>query len=202
MLKAVAVVFEEGGGGTSPGGTSGQIQYNNSGAFGGLTVGGDGTLATNGTLTITKSNGTAFGTAAFDNVGTSGGTIPLLNGANTWSALQTHSGGIYQSAGAAEEAVYSNGNSGTSLAVNLDNGNLQSVTITGAVAITQTTPTHPGKYTLVVTQDSSGHVYSLSGIKWPGGTAPTYSTAANKIDVISIIYDGTNYYGMGGIAFS
>lgn len=109
---------------------------------------------------------------------------------------------FYLNGGTAEETVYSNGNSGTSLAANLDNGNLQSVTITGAVAITQTSPTHPGKYTLIITQDGTGHVYSLSGIKWPGGAAPAYSTAANAIDIISIVYDGTHYYGMGGIAFA
>lgn len=125
-----------------------------------------------------------------------------LAATNTWSAKQAFSAGQYVSNGAIEEAVYSNGNSGTSLAVNLDNGNLQSVTITGAVAITMTTPTHPGKFTLIVTQDGTGHIYSLTGIKWASGTAPTYSTAASKIDVISIIYDGTNYYGMGGIAFA
>lgn len=133
-------------------------------------------------------------------------TPVALDTAQTFTAAQTFNPGSgiggYIQAGAFEEAVFSNGNSGTTKAVNLDNGNLQSITITGAVAITQTTPTHPGKYTLVVTQDGTGHVYSLSGIKFPGGAAPTYSTAANKIDVISIIYDGTNYYGMGGIAFS
>lgn len=42
-----------GGGGGSPGGTSGQVQYNNAGSFGGFTVGGDATLNTStGTLTI------------------------------------------------------------------------------------------------------------------------------------------------------
>jgi hypothetical protein len=35
------------GGGASPGGTNGQVQFNNSGSFGGFTVTGDGTLNTN-----------------------------------------------------------------------------------------------------------------------------------------------------------
>jgi hypothetical protein len=53
------------------------------------TVSGDGTLSAAGAITITKSNGTAFGTAAFDNTGSSGATIPLLNGLNIWSMPQT-----------------------------------------------------------------------------------------------------------------
>lgn len=125
---------------------------------------------------------------------------PLLVSTNQANTFTT--GIQYLNGATIEEAVFSNGNSGTSKAINLDNGNYQSVTITGAVAITQTTPAHPGKYTLVITQDASGHVYSLSGVKFPGGVAPTYSTAANAVDIISILYDGTNYYGMGGIAFS
>lgn len=158
-----------------------------------LTVTATGSDSNIGINLISKGSGT---------IQINGVVVPAVNSTNTFSTSQIYSSGIYLSGGAAEEAVYSNGNSGTSLAVNLNNGNLQSVTITGAVVITQTTPTHPGKYTLVITQDGTGHVYSLSGIKFAGGVAPAYSTAASKIDVISIIYDGSNYYGSGNIAFS
>lgn len=142
------------------------------------------------------------GTAATATIGTSGATVPVLNAANTFSAKQTYSAGQYVSGGSIEEAVFSNGNSGTSKALNLDNGNLQSITINGAVAITQTAPTHPGSYTLIVTQDGSGHIYSLSGIFWASGIAPTFSTAAGKIDVFTLTWDGTHWYGTGGVAFS
>lgn len=61
------------------GGTSGQVQYNNSGSLGGFTVGGDGTLNTStGALTISSYGGTAFGTMAAqnaNNVNITGGTI-------------------------------------------------------------------------------------------------------------------------------
>ena len=182
-------------------GTNTGDQTNVSGSAGTVTTI-NGNLA-NGTFTTLSGSGTS-GSPYTVNVttSTSGAAIPLMNGANTWSGLQTHSAGIYQSAGAAEEAVYSNGNSGTSMAFNLNNGNLQSVTVTGAVAFTLTAPTHPGKFTVVITQDGTGHVYSISGVKWQGGTTPSYSTALNKIDVVSLIWDGTNWYGMLGAAFA
>ena len=54
-----------GGAGGSPGGTAGQVQYNNTGSFGGFTVGGDGTLNTaTGALTVTKTSGVAFAASA------------------------------------------------------------------------------------------------------------------------------------------
>ena len=56
----------------TPGGTNGQIQYNNSGAFGGFTLGGDCTFAVPN-LTCTKTNGTAFAASA---------TIDTTNAAN------------------------------------------------------------------------------------------------------------------------
>jgi hypothetical protein len=48
-----------------PAGTNGQLQYNNSGVVGGLTIGGDATLnASTGALTVTKTSGTAFAASA------------------------------------------------------------------------------------------------------------------------------------------
>lgn len=52
---------------TTPGGTTGQIQYNNSGAFGGFTASGDATINTStGAVTVSKSGGVAFGSLAFE----------------------------------------------------------------------------------------------------------------------------------------
>lgn len=53
------------GGGGTPGGTSGQVQYNNSGAFGGFTASGDATVNTaTGAVTVTKTNGSSFAASA------------------------------------------------------------------------------------------------------------------------------------------
>lgn len=69
-----------GGAGGSPGGTAGQIQYNNTGAFGGFTASGDATINTGtGAVTVTATNGSAFGTFATQNFATPpalGGTTP------------------------------------------------------------------------------------------------------------------------------
>lgn len=75
-----------GSGGGSPGGSSGQLQYNNAGAFGGFTLAGDCTFS-EPNITCTKTNGTAFtalattvpgtgvGTALGVNVGTAGAFV-------------------------------------------------------------------------------------------------------------------------------
>lgn len=54
-----------GGGGGSPGGTSGQIQYNSAGAFGGFTASGDATINTStGAVSVTKTGGVVFAPSA------------------------------------------------------------------------------------------------------------------------------------------
>jgi hypothetical protein len=74
-----------GGGGTSPGGTSGQIQYNNAGVFGGLTIGptlvnNSGTLNTSGTVvagTTQTVTSTQWNAGTTFRVTTSGQTLTL-----------------------------------------------------------------------------------------------------------------------------
>ena len=53
-------------------------------------------------------------------------------------------------------------------------------------------------YILRVIQDATGNrtlAYN-SVFKFPGGAAPTLSTAANAIDILTFISDGTNMYGV------
>jgi len=64
-----------------------------------LAMTGDCSLASTGAIICLKSNGTAFGTAAFQNTGTSGATIPFLNGANTWSGTNIWSADGYFKSG-------------------------------------------------------------------------------------------------------
>lgn len=51
------------------------------------------TVATSGAYADLTGKPT-LGSASAENTGTSGANVPLLNGANTWSALQTFSGGV------------------------------------------------------------------------------------------------------------
>lgn len=79
-----------GGGGLSPTLTSAHIFVGNgSNVATDVAMSGDCAMANTGAITCTKSNGTSFGTAAFQNTGTSGANVPLLSTANTWGGVQT-----------------------------------------------------------------------------------------------------------------
>lgn len=85
---------------------------------------------------------------------------------------------------------------------------LQTATLTlGATTPTLTPSGHVagGTYILILKQDATGSRSILwgSGFKWAGGpTAPTISTAANAVDILTFVSDGTSLYGVAQKAFA
>lgn len=61
-----------------------------------------------------------------------------------------------------------------------------------------------GTYVLIVKQDGTGNRTITWGAayKWPGGVAPTLSTGANAVDIITFVSDGTDLYGAEQLNFS
>jgi len=61
-----------------------------------------------------------------------------------------------------------------------------------------------GTYVIIITQGSGGsHTLAYNAVfKWPGGTAPTLSTSAGAIDILTFVSDGTNFYGVAQLAFA
>lgn len=142
---------------------------------------------------------------------TTGAVVASLNiaHANTWTATQTSgiSGGVtsFVSSGSIEFSIFSNGNSGAGTpTIKWDNGNIQSVTITGACTLGFTAPTHPGRLTVISTMSAtSGFSYAYAGtVIWPGGTKPTLSSISNAKDISSFLYDGSNYFGIANTGFA
>ena len=100
----------------------------------------------------------------------------------------------------AEQAMYANGNSGATPTINCANGRNQSIVL-NAATVTFTVPSNPvaGQgYRLKLIQDGSGSrdpVFTTWDIKWEGATEPTWSTGADDVDILTLWYDGTNWYG-------
>ena len=49
-------------------------------------------------------------------------------------------------------------------------------------------------FVLKLTQGGS-YTATFTNVKFAGGSAPTITTGSSKIDIISFISDGTNWYG-------
>ena len=101
-------------------------------------------------------------------------------------------------------AEVDNGNSGTEKTIDWTAGQKQLLTLTGNCALTFSAPLGPSNLTFRLIQDGTGSrtVTWPAACKWASGTAPTLSTAASAVDIISFYYNGTNYYGVSNTNFS
>lgn len=89
------------------------------------------------------------------------------------------------------------GNTSTALTIDWNSANVQTATMTGNCTFTFSNPIDGFSYVLILKQDATGSRLATwpATVKWAGGTAPTLSTAANAIDILTFVWDGTSYYG-------
>ncbi len=121
--------------------------------------------------------------------------ISLVDGTNGQINILPHGSGksyvknIRYDEGAIYTVTY-----GATITPDVANANTQQVTLTGNVTFNAfSTPVAGQSLTLIVKQDGTGSRTLTSSMKFAGGTK-TLTTAANSIDIISVYYDGTNYW--------
>jgi hypothetical protein len=84
-----------------------------------------------------------------------------------------------------------------------DNGNNQSVTLTGSVILGFSNPIAGGNYGISITQGGvGGYTIAWAGVLWANATPPVLSAAVASVDFVNLVYDGTNYYGTFGNNFA
>lgn len=84
---------------------------------------------------------------------------------------------------------------------NLDDAQVAKVTLGGNRTFNAPTNMKAGAtYVLKVLQDGTGsRTATWNGVfRWPGGTAPTLTTTAGRMDVLTFISDGTHMFGVAG----
>lgn len=96
-----------------------------------------------------------------------------------------------------------NGNSSTADTIDWKLGNKQKSTLTGNCTFTFTAPSGPCSLVLKLAQDATGSrtVTWPATVHWSGGVAPTLTTTASRIDIITFYWDGTTYFGNYSLNF-
>jgi hypothetical protein len=88
-------------------------------------------------------------------------------------------------------------NSSTAITIDLTNGTVQIITLTGNATITMPTATSGKSFIMFLKQDGTGsRTVTWSTVKWAGGTNPTITATASRQDIYSFFADGTNWYGV------
>ena len=94
---------------------------------------------------------------------------------------------------------------GASISWNLDTAPTASVTLGGNRTLANPTNMKAGgTYLVIVKQDATGGRTLAYGTayKWPSGSAPVLSTAANATDILTFVSDGTSMFGVAQKGFA
>ena len=128
---------------------------------------------------------------------TSSSLVTSLSSYVTTATTQTISGAkTLQNATlkAVNETVYAWGNvSAGTYSPDATSGTIQTMTLTGNITINTLTNIIAGQsVTLKIKQDGTGGRTLTSTMKFAGGSK-TLSTSSNAIDIVNVVYDGSDY---------
>ena len=142
---------------------------------------------------------------AFTSAGTSGQVL-VSNGSSAPGFSSTISSATLSSptltnptVSAYTETVVALGTVTSSATIAISAGTVITATLTASTACTFTMPTATaGKsFVLLLKQAAStgNGTATFTGVKWPTAGAPTITATAGKMDILTFISDGTNWYG-------
>lgn len=142
---------------------------------------------------------------AFTSAGTSGQVL-VSNGSSAPGFSSTISSATLSSptltnptVSAYTETVVALGTVTSSATISIASGTIITATLTASTACTFTMPTATaGKsFTLLLKQAAAtgNGTATFTGVKWASAGAPTITATAGKMDILTFIADGTNWYG-------
>jgi len=85
------------------------------------------------------------------------------------------------------------------MTIDFNNSNNQKVILTGATTdITFSNGSSGAIYRLLIYQDGTGgRLLTYANAKFPGGVAPVLTSTLNALDILTFVFDGTNYNCIG-----
>jgi hypothetical protein len=215
LTTGVTGTLPVGNGGSGATTLTGVLKGNGTSAFSAATAGTDfvapgGALGTPSSGTLSSCSGLPISTGV-SGLGTGVATfLATPSAANLASAVteETGSGNLVFATSPTVnnptitnyvESVVAIGTVTTSSTLSLTNGTVQTATLTASTACTFTMPTATaGKsFILLLKQAAStgNGTATFTGVKFSGGTAPTITATAGKMDILTFTADGTNWYG-------
>jgi hypothetical protein len=159
-----------------------------------------------GSALTTGSNNTIIGSVA----GTAGLSDTVIIAAGTTERMRINSSGVISYTGsltvsAYTETIVASGTVGASATLAITAGTVLTATLTSATACTITLPpvSPAGKsFILLLKQPASGTATTAtfitspaSHIMWNSSGAPTITATVGKMDILTFVSDGTNWYG-------
>lgn len=159
-------------------------------------------LGNGSTMPWITSNG-ATSIALMTNNGVNSGSIQLNAGANGNIAIAPHGTGksVVTGLNYNEGAIYNIGTTGGTISPNIDNGNVQKITLNSALTINGFLSPTAGQSLTLIIYGGTAYTSITSTMKFAGGIK-TLTATAGCIDILSVYYDGTTYFASLGKGFA
>jgi hypothetical protein len=189
LTTQVTGTLPVGNGGTGATTLTGVLKGNGTSAFTAATAGTDYLAPPSGTAILKANSGGALAnaTAGTDYVSPTGSET-LTNKTLTNPSVNNYT-----------EGVVAIGTVTTASTLSLTNGTVQTATLTASTACTFAMPTATaGKSFILLLKQAAttgNGTATFTGVKFSGGTAPTITATAGKMDILTFTADGTNWYG-------
>ena len=94
-----------------------------------------------------------------------------------------------------KETHTDNGNTGTAQTIDITSSTIQTYTLNGNCVFTMPTPDAGRSFTVLLKTGAGSFTGTFTGVKFPGNVAPTITASGNRLDTLTFISDGTNWYG-------
>tara|TARA_Y100000389_G_scaffold103441_2_gene100323 strand:+ start:3566 stop:10504 length:6939 start_codon:yes stop_codon:yes gene_type:complete len=94
-----------------------------------------------------------------------------------------------------KETHTDNGNTGTVRTIDITDSTIQTYTLNGNCVFTMPTPDAGRSFTVLLKTGAGSFTGTFTGVKFPGNVAPTITASGNRLDTLTFISDGTNWYG-------
>jgi hypothetical protein len=159
---------------------------------------------TTGTFSGAVSGTTGFFTGTVTAGGTNNWTGSTFSGAQAFTGDVSVTGNT--TVAAIAETAVALGTVTTTATISITAGTLITATLTASTACTFTMPSAAaGKsFTLLLKQAAAtgNGTATFTSVKWPAGTAPTITATAGRMDLLTFVSDGTNWYGSAAQNFT
>lgn len=164
-------------------------------------------VLTNVSITSGNINSVSSNASTFSNVSIIGGNVnSVTSNASTFSNVTITSGSansitvtnstlVSSQVNAYTEGVIVVGNTGNAVTLNIANGTVITATLTANCTWTMPGNTAGKSFILMLKTGNGNFTSTFTSVKWVGNTAPTITTSASSMDILTFIADGSNWYG-------
>ena len=123
-----------------------------------------------------------------------------------WGVIAAGSSGVpFAFSGQYYSPMVEDGNSGATKTIDWNAGNEHTLTLTAACTLTLSNPVDGGRYVLLLIQDGTGSRVPTfpASVLWAGGTVPTWSTLAGKVDLVTMMWRATSskYFAAANVGY-